>query len=451
MATLDVNDTIAAIASASGNAPRGIVRISGPTTFQILEKCSTAPFDIPSSARKIDLQMRLPTLGSIDCLMFAWPTSKSFTRQPCAEIHTIGSPVILRRVLQSVIDHGARLAQHGEFTMRAFLAGRIDLTQAEAVLGVIDANNQTELQTALNQLSGGLLSPLKTLRDQLIHLISDIEAELDFVEEDIQFVSQQQIDTQLDAAIEQIQNVVEKISQRSTTDALPRIVLLGPPNAGKSTLFNRICTDSQAIVSRQAGTTRDFVTGKFKINNQWFELVDTAGINPETGDMIDAASQNKSIEQFEQATIRILCIDASTPLEGQERELLAKRNFDFIFSMKSDLPTATTIQTADPVFSIACPALPTADDELDQAFQAIFEKTQTKITSEFVPTTIARCTQALTCSHESLVRAKSVSTVDRELLAADLRLTLNQVGEIVGVVYTDDILEKIFSRFCIGK
>ena len=451
MAVLDVNDTIAAIASAPGNAIRGIIRLSGPDSISVLSSCTVDSIVGPTTANRIHSRIQTSQLGNIECDLLIWPNEKSFTRQPSAEIHTVGSPVILNHVLQSLLAKGARLAQNGEFTMRAFLAGRIDLTQAEAVLGVIDASNQNEFQTALKQLSGGLLHPLQKLRDQLILLIADVEAELDFVEEDIEFVSQQQLDAQLAEITAQISTIIKKISHRSVANELPKIVLYGPPNAGKSTLFNRLCPDSSAIVSEKAGTTRDFVIGRLTIDDQLFEVIDTAGVHSSWLEPVDAASQEKSREQLQQATIRILCIDSSKPLSSAEHRLLEQKEFDFVFLLKSDLPSQVELKDQKQKFVVTCEPNSTTPDELQQALNSIAEESQTRQLSEFVPATVTRCKRCLIEANDSLSRARSLLPVDRELLAADLRLALNQLGEIVGVVYTDDILDRIFSRFCIGK
>jgi tRNA modification GTPase len=182
-----VDDTIAAVASPRGGAVRGVIRVSGPDTLACLEQCFRVSASRPLRALRVPTRvfghLQLPgPIGALPCHLYLWPTTRSYTRQPTAELHTIGSPPLLDAALDQLCQHGARLAQPGEFTLRAFLAGRLDLTQAEAVLGLIDAENTADLQTALRQLAGGVSSPLLQLRSELLDLLAQIEAALDFVD-----------------------------------------------------------------------------------------------------------------------------------------------------------------------------------------------------------------------------------------------------------------------------
>ena len=203
-----VDDTIAAVASAGGGAGRGVIRLSGPEALACLNRCFDADpaNSIPTTQpRCVSGQLRLPEpLNSVSCDAYIWPTLRSYTRQPSVEIHTFGSPPILQAILRTLCDHGARLAEPGEFTLRAFLAGRLDLPQAEAVLGVIDAVSQKQLGRSLQQLAGGLSSQLSELRESLLNLCADIEAGLDFVDEDIEFVTSDEVVARLNAAADEL-------------------------------------------------------------------------------------------------------------------------------------------------------------------------------------------------------------------------------------------------------
>ena len=189
---------------------------------------------------------------SVPCDLFLWPTDRSYTREPVAELHTIGSPPLLQAALAAVCRAGARLAEPGEFTLRAFLAGRIDLTQAEAVLGVIDAARRNELDAALAQLAGGLARPLHQLRDDLLQLLAELEAGLDFVEEDIRFISQQEVARTAASGSELLEDVAKQMTSRLHGESFPQVALVGPPNAGKSSLFNAMVT---TVRSRHRTTT----------------------------------------------------------------------------------------------------------------------------------------------------------------------------------------------------
>ena len=301
---LDLHDTIAAIGTVPGPAARGMVRISGPRTIACLANSFS-----PAEAEFCWEALRTPRAVTgtfhadltIPCQLLLWPSQKSFTRQPTAEIHTLGSAPLLEWVLTEVCAHGVRLAEPGEFTLRAFLAGRVDLTQAEAVLGVIDAHGQDDLDTALSQLAGGLSRPLAQLREQLVEVLAELEAGLDFAEEDIQFISADELRRRLGEVEQTVARIREQMSLRTASNELPRVVLSGEPNVGKSSLFNALVelrgtqpAKAAAIVSARAGTTRDYLTATIDLGGLLCELVDTAGAN--TGAGADAGADQSSID-----------------------------------------------------------------------------------------------------------------------------------------------------------
>ena len=278
----NLEDTIAAIASPPGAAARGIVRISGPRAIHSLNVIwhSDSDADATSVRRSSVLAGRLRVDGftaPVPCDLYIWPSARSYTRQPAVEIHTVGSPPVLEAMLRTLCRRGAKLAAPGEFTLRAFLAGRIDLTQAEAVLGVIDAGDRRALGVAIAQLAGGLGRPLGELREGLLDLLAHLEAGLDFVEDDIEFISCDELVRQLTAAADTLRNLATRTTARSVLRDTVRVVLVGRPNAGKSSLFNALLAEQAAIVSPVAGTTRDYLIGELAIGDVRLELVDTAG------------------------------------------------------------------------------------------------------------------------------------------------------------------------------
>jgi tRNA modification GTPase len=235
----ETDTTICAIATGDEGAPRGIIRITGPKTIAILRDLfpnARESLLAHRYARVIEEVISLPQLGHFPVAIFCWPTDRSYTGQPSAELHMLGAPVLLREVEGRIISLGARLAQGGEFTLRAYLAGRMDLTQCEAVLGLIHAKGERAMRVALEQLAGGLSEPLKMLRRNLIELLADIEAGLDFVDEDIEFVSKADILKRLSQAATQLSDLQSQLSLRSGQQLVPRVVLAGLPNAGKSSL-----------------------------------------------------------------------------------------------------------------------------------------------------------------------------------------------------------------------
>ena len=452
--SLLTNDTIVAIASAAGGALRGIIRVSGPQTVSIAESCFVPnDSDCLTDAKHptafsgvIDLA---PPLGEIPTDLYLWPTNRSYTRQPSAEFHTFGSPPILDAIVRSLCENGARLAEPGEFTMRAFLAGRLDLTQAEAVLGVIDARNQRELDVALEQLAGGLASPLHELREDLLNLLAHLEAGLDFVEEDIEFISNQRLSSELAKVANQIRNIASQMDSRVTTSDHVRIVLRGSPNAGKSSLFNALSSDAAAIVTDVAGTTRDYVTRELQIEGIPCLLIDTAGIDDVVEQTVDIEAQDKSIYQATSSHIELFCVDASRPRNAWEDSELADENTErIVVWTKCDLQP----QSPSPLSAVSTSA--NTGEGLDSLRATIADRVlQSQIGNCVVPNTAIRCRESIRHALEYLERANDAVTTQlgEELVAAEIRGALDELGKVVGAVYTDDVLDRIFSSFCIGK
>ena len=451
---MDLDDTIAAIASAPGSAVRGIVRLSGPQAIACVEHIAEFPADAPTVSREhascTPALIHLPPpLGAIPAIIYLWPTSRSYTRQPSAELHLPGSPPLLQAALACVCRAAARLAAPGEFTLRAFLAGRLDLTQAEAVLGVIEAQGQAELNTALGQLAGGLARPLHVLRDQLLDLLAHLEAGLDFTEEDIQFISPAELQSQLASGSAALDELAARLQSRGVAGRLPRVVLIGQPNAGKSSLLNALAGQSAAIVSDLPGTTRDFVAQRVQLHGREILLIDTAGLSNASGDQIHAAAQQMSREQHAQADLTLLCIDASCPLTAQdETQVTARQENRIVVATKCDLPPSAAFKAFDCIRTSSRTGLGIA--ELQRAMLRALDQAPAETV---VAATAHRCHESLRLAAAALQRATAAAhaAASEELIAAELRAALEELGHVVGAIYTDDLLDRIFSRFCIGK
>ena len=277
-----LDDTIAAVASPPGAAARGIVRLSGPEVAACVGRVFTADGHADwagaGSPTAFPGHLRLPGVAApLPCDLCFWPTRRTYTGQPVAEVHTLGSPPLLEAAVEAFCEAGARPAEPGEFTLRAFLAGRIDLTQAEAVLGVIDAAGPDQLRTALAQLAGGLGAPLGSLRDRLLDLLSELEAGLDFADEDLEPLAPERLEAELEAAAGQVARLERQMLGRGEAGELPRVVLTGRPNVGKSSLFNALSGRAGALVCDLPGTTRDYLAAELECHGVRFLLVDTAG------------------------------------------------------------------------------------------------------------------------------------------------------------------------------
>lgn len=459
-----LDDNIAAIASAPGGAARGIVRLSGLSAVECLSRAFASDDGIAlASVREPSVivgQFKLDSpAASLACDVYLWPTERSYTRQPTAEIHTLGSPPLLEAVLRTICASGARVAQPGEFTLRAFLAGRLDLTQAEAVLGVIDAAGREELDVALVQLAGGLATPLNELRHRLLDLLAHLEAGLDFVEEDIEFISAADLQEQLITATSQIETLAQQMSSRIESSDLTRVVLMGYPNVGKSSLFNALVGRNQAIVSSAAGTTRDYLTARLAWDDMACELIDTAGIEQDDdAEALSGAALRIAARQHQQAHVQLLCLDATRPLNDWERSELARG------SQAGRIVVFTKVDVCEDLEWLrrSCDKIPHSIaissqtglglSELQARLRQVVLASRSS-ESHVVAGTAVRCGESLRLAAEALTRALDVarSHAGEELIAAEIRVALNELGQVVGAVYTDDILDRIFSRFCIGK
>lgn len=466
----ETDSTICAIATGREGALRGAIRISGPKTREVLEQLFpslSSDWNHPTQkARRFELELQPDGLGGIPVAVFYWPGVRSYTGQPSAELHLIGAPVILEQVQGMVFGAGARMAKPGEFTLRAFLAGRMDLTQCEAVLGVIHAQGERAFQVALQQLAGGLATPLKQLRRGLIELLADLEAGLDFVDEDIEFVDRGEVIRRLVQAEAEVKSLVEQIEHRRGQSVEFQVVLVGVPNAGKSSLVNAIAKKSVSIISDEPGTTRDYVRTRLEIGSALLDLLDTAGLESldSVGSTPRGIAQEKTWEQLSEADLIVLCVpldqaDSSAGLDQArlKQALHGKR----VWGVRTKLDCWSG--SAEAIDKLAWPipvertfCLSIVDrrgiDELMQGIeQAVGEWREESI--DVVPMTGVRCREALVRGLESLRLAKeaAVESVGDEIIAGELRVALDELGQVAGTVANNDILDALFSRFCIGK
>jgi tRNA modification GTPase len=357
-----------------------------------------------------------------------------------AEIHVVGSPPVLQAVLSTVLGRGARPAGPGEFTLRAFLSGRLDLTQAESVAALIEARNPGQLDRALRQLAGGAAGPIGRLRDRLLDLLAHLEAGLDFVdEEDVDPLARSALADELAAAASELTTLAATLGSRSVSDELPRVVLAGPPNSGKSALFNALLREDWALVSSVAGTTRDYVEAPLRLDGVGAVLVDTAGFE-EAATSIDSEAQRHRAGQHAAADLLLCCQAADHPPSDQPRGDF----YSIGLITKADL-----LETAAPRGWL--PVSSSSGQGLDDLRARIAGRLRERA-SEADPTA-ARCGDALTRASGALgdAAAAVVEGLGDELLAIELRRALDDLGRVVGAVVTDDILDRIFSRFCIGK
>jgi tRNA modification GTPase len=437
MTTFD--DTIVALASAPGPGARAIVRLSGPDTRRIV---ATTFDNTPDSRALAHGNLRLPGVHSpLPAMVLFMPGPQSYTGQDCIEIHTISSPPLVDLLISTLLDAGARAARPGEFTMRAFLSGKKDLTQAEAVLAVIEAESDDELNQALVQLAGGVMQPLHALRDDLLNLLADVEAGLDFSEEDIQFVNKRDMLLRISAGMAHFTNLKRRLDDRAVSNRPFRVAIVGAPNAGKSSLFNALAGSAAAIVSPVPGTTRDYVTRTVTLQGTNIELIDTAGWQ-EVASAIEEQAQRFGREQAKQADLVVWCVEA-IEWRADSRE------------SGPDIEDALIVITKFDIAGIDVEH-PTTSAKTGHGIAGLRERLAEHAKSARAPSlapSLSRCRHHVDKGLKHLRAAHHCVLFDEpaELFALELRLALDQLGEMVGAIYTDDLLDRIFSRFCIGK
>jgi tRNA modification GTPase len=455
----DLHDTIVAIASAPGGAARGIVRLSGPNALECLSGCfladDSSTLTAEPSPRRIVGAVRVTGQGATPPLVvpgavLVWPGARSYTRQPSAEFHTIGSAPLLSAIVDELCRCGARPAEPGEFTLRAFLAGRLDLTQAEAVLGVVEARTRDDLDGALDQLAGGLSRPLHALREQLLLILAELEAGLDFADEPIEFIGRHELRRRLSGGESTVAAALAQFSERDRSTDAPRVVLAGDPNVGKSSLFNAIveqfgdATAGRSLVSPTPGATRDYVSARLDLDGVTCELIDVAG-DIDSADFLGRAAQRAAAGQRRGAELRLRCFavgDALPNVEGGASDLLV--------ATKCDLAPRAAVGSAAHD-AVQCSSATGAG--IDQLVRAIRGRlAEHSGDAAGVAATAARSAGALREAARALAAARAlINAGSDELLAAEVRSALHAVGEVTGAVCADDVLDRVFSQFCIGK
>jgi tRNA modification GTPase len=440
---MDLEDTIVALATPPGPGGRAVVRLSGPAAADAVLSIFTPTATWDRGQRSLTSgAIQLPgTFSPLPADVYFWPRPRSYTAQDVAEVHVLSSPPLVELLVAALLRAGARAARPGEFTLRAFVAGKLDLTQAEAVQAVVAAPDTDELRKALAQLAGGMAAPLTDLRNDLLNLLADVEASLDFADEDIRFVGQEETLRRVAAALARLTLMRKQLEDRSTSPKHFRVVLVGEPNAGKSSLFNALA-GAAALVSQEPGTTRDYLTATLEVDGTTIELIDTPGWQAGS-DTITSQAQALGRQQTAAADLVLLCIAADTA-RWPEEEAMA-------WAQVPHLAVATKCDLAPPPARLPATSAHTGTG-LAELRSLLAESAQAKQQPALAPS-LARCRGHVEACLEQLRRAHNLILFDDppELLAVELRGALEQLGQMVGAVYTEDLLDRIFSRFCIGK
>jgi tRNA modification GTPase len=449
-------DTIAAIATPAGQGGIGIIRLSGPSATTIADSIFSA------KQRPSKVQTHTVTYGHIakdqqiidEVLLTVMKGPKSFTAEDVVEISCHGGMAVLRSVLDLVLEKGARLAEPGEFTKRAFLNGRIDLAQAEAVLDIIAARTEKFAKVSHNQLKGELSRELDSIRDELMSLYTMIEAVINFPEDDIDAQSKADILKRLSAQQGRVSKLLTSSAQGRILKEGIRIVLCGKPNAGKSSLLNVLLKVDRAIVTDIAGTTRDVLEESAQINGIPFQLVDTAGIL-EPRDLIEEEAIKRSHQSIESADLVLLVLDSSRTLEEADRQLIEKLKGRHILTVlnKSDLPHVLNENDLPKGKRIKVSAA--KNKAIGELEQAILEEVLhgKDIDTQSILVSNLRHITALKDADQKL--AEGVTLINQsaswEIISQDIKDAVNNLDSITGRNIDQDLLDRIFSEFCIGK
>ncbi|MFA9378120.1 MAG: tRNA uridine-5-carboxymethylaminomethyl(34) synthesis GTPase MnmE [Lachnotalea sp.] len=457
-----MNDTIAAIATAMSNSGIGIVRISGEDSIAIVDKIFK-----PKNKNKKLIQVDSHTIhyGFIydneemidEVMVLIMKNPNSYTKEDSVEIDCHGGILVVQRVLETVIKYGARCADPGEFTKRAFLNGRIDLSQAEAVIDVINSKNKFALKNSLNQLKGSVHVEIEDIRKILIYHIAFIESALD----DPEHVSLEGYSNTLEEVLNklllQINELIITANDGKILKEGIKTVIIGKPNAGKSSLLNYLVGEEKAIVTNIAGTTRDIIEENINFNGVSLNIIDTAGIR-DTEDIIEKIGVEKSIKYANEADLIIYVVDSSTKLDENDDKIIKmlKQSKSIILLNKTDLNIITSEETIkektnDTVIPISLKEK-IGIDLLEKEIVKMFFKGNIEFNDEVLITNI-RQKSLISEAYDSLklVEKSIISKISEDFYTIDLMNAYEKLGQVIGESIEDDLVNQIFSKFCMGK
>ncbi|HYH55597.1 MAG TPA: tRNA uridine-5-carboxymethylaminomethyl(34) synthesis GTPase MnmE [Anseongella sp.] len=453
-------DTIVALATPAGTGAIAVIRLSGPEAIRIVNKTFKGKNLEEQPGHTLHFGEIRDGEDLIDeVLVSLFIAPRSYTKENAAEVSCHASPYIIDRLIRLFIRYGARAAKPGEFTQRAFLNGQMDLSQAEAVADLIASGSSASHRIALQQMRGGVSGKLRQLREQLIQFASLIELELDFSEEDVEFANRDQLKGLVLRIRTELTRMISSFELGNAIKSGLPVVISGKPNAGKSTLLNALLNEERAIVSEIPGTTRDIIEDELVIGGIRFRFIDTAGIR-ETTDKIEAIGVERAYGKIRQSAIVLYLFDPREIGPGQLQEILdeirshmAKPENLLAVANKIDLLEAESIRADYPAEGLLLISA-REQQNLDQLTSALLEKAQAgRLGSDETIISNIRHIEALSRTDEALANTLAMleQPVSGELLAFEIKQALHYLGEITGSITNEDLLDSIFSKFCIGK
>lgn len=457
-------ETIAAISTATGSGGIGIIRMSGDKCFEILKKIFISSQelileDIKGYTIKYGYIINTETKEKIDeVLVSFFKNPKSYTRENMCEINSHGGIVVERKILEECLKNGAELAEPGEFTKRAFLNGRIDLSQAESVIELINAKSDREAHESLNQLQGELSKKINIIKNKMLDIMADIEASIDYPEYDIEELTEEKTIRVLSEIKEELIKLEESFHTGKLIREGIKTAIIGQPNAGKSSLLNAILKEERAIVSEYAGTTRDTIEEFITIKDIPLKIIDTAGIR-DTNNAIEKIGVEKALKIAENADLVIAIIDNSKDLDNEDIKILniiEDKNAIIVLNKidKDDKKAENRkeiVKTDKPIIKISAVTKEGIEDLYNEIVK-MFNINKIEATNDTVITNVRHKNQidkAVKSINEAINVAKEKQTED--ILAIYIKQTLEDLGEITGDNVSEDIINEIFSKFCLGK
>ena len=449
-------DTIASIATAVGSAGVAIIRISGPDSRDVLSRVFTR------KNTKRAIKPRYLTYGWVveegnkvdECMAVYMPAPHTYTTEDVVEIQCHGGQVTAQYVLSVVLKNGARLAEPGEFTKRAFLGGRIDLAQAESVMDLIGARTERAAQASLQQMGGYLSGRIHALQSQLLDTIAYIEAYLDYPDEDIEEMTADKAAMETEAVKKKLEEALKNARAGRMLTGGVRIVLAGSPNTGKSSLLNALLREKRAIVTSVAGTTRDVLREDLNLNGLPVQLIDTAGLR-DSADEVERIGIDRAREELDKADVVLMVVDSARPLDEEETALLKKSGFAPVIALnKSDLDAVITVMElknlAPEAVIVQTSAL--TGEGVEDLRKTLYETALHGASPEEAYLTGERHIQAAKTAVEALERAlDALMSFTMDCAALDLRAAWESLGSITGENTTEDVVDRIFAKFCLGK
>ena len=451
-----MNDTIVAISTAMGVGAISIVRLSGNDAINIVNNCFKGKDLTKVESHTINYGHLLDNGEVIDeVLVSVMKAPRTYTMEDVVEINCHGGIISTKRILETMLTNGARLAEPGEFTKRAFLNGRIDLVKSEAVMDIIDSKTEEANKLALSQLTGTTSNMIHSFREKLKQLLASIEVNIDYPEyHDIEVITKEQVSSEIVKMKHELEKVIKGSKNSTLINEGIKTVIVGRPNVGKSSILNKLLEQDKAIVTDIAGTTRDIVEGEINLDGILLNIIDTAGIRS-TDDVVEKIGVEKSISMIEDADLVIVVLNNNEPLTAEDKEILSKTKEKqrIIVINKTDLPTNIDISKENLKNVVHTNA--NTVEGIKQLKSKIIElfQLETLKTKDYTYLSNARQISLAKKAYQSLKEAETGlnNNLPIDMVEIDLKETFDLLGEIIGETYSEEILDHLFANFCVGK